>query len=232
MSISHTRRGRCVRSQARFRHFYECGMSRPPIGSTTSLPIPETVRARIMKRYRREAAVIHPPVDADAFSPGTGARSFYLAVSALVPYKRLDILMQALGDRPLVIVGDGPERERLQALAGANVEFRGSLSSDALAKAYRRARALIFPGEEDFGITPLEAMASGTPVIASAVAARPRQSFRWRNPTPPDLFFDEQTAACLRAAVERFEDHENELRSRRWRAPGCAPLRDRASNAS
>lgn len=168
----------------------------------------ETVRARIKKRYRREAVVVHPPVDVDRFAPGTTARSYYLAVSALVPYKRLDILITALAGRPLVIVGDGPERERLQALAGPQVSFRGSLSGDALAETYRGARALIFPGEEDFGITPLEAMASGTPVIAFGRGGATETVIPLGQPHPTGLFFHEQTAASLLAAVEHFEKNE------------------------
>ena len=165
----------------------------------------ETVRARIKKRYRRDAVVIHPPVDVDRFAPGSGKRSYYLAVSALVPYKRLDILIRALADRPLVIVGDGPERERLQAMAGANVSFRGSLSGEELAEAYRGARALIFPGEEDFGITPLEAMASGTPVIAYGRGGATETVIPLGQAHATGVFFHEQTAVSLMAALERFE---------------------------
>ncbi|MFY9314751.1 MAG: glycosyltransferase, partial [Burkholderiales bacterium] len=127
------------------------------------------VARRIAKCYRREAEVIAPPVDTEYFTPGGARSDNYLAVSRLVGYKRVDLLVEAfrdLPDRRLVIVGDGPELRRLRASAGPNVEFAGRLERAALRERLRRARAFLFAAVEDFGIAPVEAMACGTPVIA------------------------------------------------------------------
>jgi glycosyltransferase involved in cell wall biosynthesis len=127
------------------------------------------VAARIGRYYNRHASVIHPPVDVDFFTPADARpEPYFLAVSALVPYKRLDVAIRAaqrLGVR-LLIVGTGPDRARLHALAGSNVEFLGSVTQDDLRSLYRRAQALVLPAEEDFGIAPVEAMACGRPVVA------------------------------------------------------------------
>jgi len=127
------------------------------------------VAGRIARYYNRRAAVLHPPVDTAFFSPGDAApASYFLVVSALVPYKRLEVAVDAatrLGV-PLKLVGAGPDAARLRARAGATVEFLGAVEGPALRDLYRQARALLLPGEEDFGIAPVEAMACGRPVIA------------------------------------------------------------------
>jgi glycosyltransferase involved in cell wall biosynthesis len=129
------------------------------------------VASRISRYYRRRAIVLHPPVDTAFFTPGGGERGrYFLVVSALVPYKRLDVAIEAarrLGV-PLRVVGTGPERARLARMAGPTVEFLGGLSDDALREEYRGAIALVLPGEEDFGISPVESLACGTPVVALA----------------------------------------------------------------
>lgn len=126
------------------------------------------VRDRIRKYYSRDSDVIHPFVD-EAFlaAPLRDDRDDYHAiVSALVPYKRVELAIEAAGGRRLVIIGDGPLRPRLEHLAGPNVTFLGSVSREVVIERLARARSLILPGVEDFGITPLEAMALGTPVVA------------------------------------------------------------------
>jgi glycosyltransferase involved in cell wall biosynthesis len=127
------------------------------------------VAGRIGRYYNRPALVLHPPVDTKFFTPGSGEPgSYFLVVSALVPYKRLEIAIDAaqrLGV-PLRIVGTGPDLARLQARAGSTVTFLGALDDDALREQYRGARAVILPGVEDFGIVPVEAMACGRPVVA------------------------------------------------------------------
>jgi glycosyltransferase involved in cell wall biosynthesis len=162
------------------------------------------VRRRIAKYYRRAATVIHPPVDVESFTPGgSSPGSYYLLVSAMVPYKRDDLAVRVLTGRGarLVVVGDGPERRTLEAAAGGRAEFRGRLEHEALAECYRGARALVYPGEEDFGITPLEANAAGRPVIAFKAGGVLETQVEGTTA----VFFDQQTEAGLSAAVDRFE---------------------------
>jgi glycosyltransferase involved in cell wall biosynthesis len=135
--------------------------------------ISQHVASRIRQYYNRDAVVIYPPVDTEFYTPdGAGeADNFLLIVSALVPYKRIDVAIEAsrLSGVPLRIVGDGPDRDSLAARAsrgGANVEFLGFLPDQALRDLYRRASAVLLPGEEDFGIAPVEAQACGRPVVA------------------------------------------------------------------
>jgi len=132
--------------------------------------ISEDVRRRIRAIYGREADMIYPPVDTARFTLSTRDDGYYLIVSALVPYKAVDIAIEAFnraGER-LVIVGEGPDGPRLKKLAGPTISFEGWQSDEALKEYYAGCRALIFPGEEDFGIVPVEAMATGKPVLALA----------------------------------------------------------------
>lgn len=129
------------------------------------------VAARIRRYYNRDATIVYPPVDTDFFHPDDRpAEPFALVVSALVPYKRIDIAIAACGIAgvPLKIVGGGPERDRLERLAQGHVEFLGRLSDLQVREMYRRAGVALLPGEEDFGIVPLEAQACGRPVVALA----------------------------------------------------------------
>ena len=132
--------------------------------------ISESVRQRIQKFYRRDAVVIHPPVDVERFSVQTEHEDYFLVVSRLIPYKRIDLAVEAFNRLrlPLKIVGDGRDRRRLQAMAGPNIEFLGRVPDQQVEQLLSRCRAFVFPGEEDFGIAPLEAQAAGRPVIAYA----------------------------------------------------------------
>ncbi len=130
----------------------------------------QNIRRRIERIYHRSADVIYPPVDTARFPLSTRDDGFFLIVSALVPYKRIDVAVQAVkktGDR-LVIIGEGEEMQRLRAIAGPGVEFLGWRSSDEIRDYYGACSAVLFPGEEDFGIVPVEAMATGKPVVAYA----------------------------------------------------------------
>jgi glycosyltransferase involved in cell wall biosynthesis len=168
------------------------------------------VAARIDRYYGRTAEVIYPPVDVQRFEVADGAgEDFYLVVSALVPYKRLDLAVQAakrLGRR-LLVVGSGPEERRLRALAGPGVEFLGRRSDPEIAELYGRCRAVLFPGLEDFGIVPLEAMASGRPVIAFAAGGALETVVPpGGEAAPTGLFFQTQTVDGLADAMRALED--------------------------
>lgn len=132
--------------------------------------ISETIRGRVADCYRRDSTVIEPPVDTDYYRPDPAAarEDFYLVVSALVPYKRVDQAIEACRrtGRKLIVIGAGPDRARLEADAGPGVTFLGWQPDDVIRDHYRRCRALLFPGEEDFGIVPVEALGCGSPVIA------------------------------------------------------------------
>lgn len=126
-----------------------------------------TVQQRIWKHYRRPAEVIHPPVDVERFQVSQEPGQYYLALSRLVAYKRIDLAIEAANRAklPLVVAGDGPERKRLEAMAGPTVQFVGRVGEDRMAELMQKAMAFLFPGEEDFGIAPVESQAAGRPVI-------------------------------------------------------------------
>lgn len=134
------------------------------------IAISQVVRQRISKVYRRESTIIYPPVDTSRFTPIDKPDDYYFFVGRLVPYRRLDILIEAFNklDRPLVIAGSGRDRERLEELANDNVTFLGYVSDEDLPGWLAGCRAFMWPGEEDFGIAPIQAMAAGRPVIAYA----------------------------------------------------------------
>lgn len=167
------------------------------------------VAARIQSIYERESEVVHPPVDTGRFRWDAPRGEFLLMVTALVPYKRADLAVRLCTERnlPLIVAGRGPEEEHLRALAGPSVQFRGWVSDVEIADLYARARALIFPGEEDFGIVPLEAMASGCPVIALARGGALETVVDSSNGAADStgLFFRDQTTASLAGALDRLE---------------------------
>jgi glycosyltransferase involved in cell wall biosynthesis len=169
--------------------------------------ISHEVAGRIQRHYRRDAEVVHPPVDVDRFTVESGKPDdYYLVVSRLVPYKRVDLAVQAatrLGRR-LLVVGDGPERRRLETLAGPTVEFLGRREDQEIATLYARCRALIFPGWEDFGIVPVEAQAAGRPVVAFGRGGATETVVDGRT----GVLFDAQTVEAVVAAMLTLERSE------------------------
>jgi len=164
--------------------------------------ISRTVADRIVRFYGRESEVIFPPVDTDFFVPGEKEKGFFLVVSALVPYKRIDLAVRAFNELklPLAIIGDGPEYSKLKKMAGKTISFRGWVSNEEVREAYQSCHALVFPGLEDFGLTPIEAQACGSPVIAfgrGGVTESVRDGVT-------GTFFRERTVASLKAAVTSF----------------------------
>ena len=172
------------------------------------------VARRIWKTYRRRARVVYPPVDTTAFRPDGPRDDYYVTVSRLVPYKRVDLIVQAFARMPkrkLVVIGDGPERDRIARLAPPNVELLGYQPFEVMRAYMQRARAFIFAAEEDFGIVPVEAMACGTPVIAYGRGGVRESVVEGET----GLFFYEQTPESLCEAVERFEHLEPSLSTER-----------------
>ncbi len=165
----------------------------------------DNVARRIQKYYRREADVIPPPTDTEFFRPPEDEppRADYLIVSALVAYKRIDLAIEAFnrsGER-LTIVGSGPDLGKLKKMARSNIVFLGQVSADELRAHYQKARALLLPGEEDFGITAVEAQACGTPVIAYGRGGALESVV----PGETGVFFFELTAAGLSGALDKFQ---------------------------
>ncbi|HEY7153133.1 MAG TPA: glycosyltransferase [Gemmataceae bacterium] len=205
-------------------------------GVTHFLAISETVQRRIRECYGRDSAVIYPPVDTDFYHPAALAREdFYLAVSAFAPYKRLDLAIQACNAlrRPLLLIGSGQDEARLRALAGPTIHFLGWQPDAVIRDHLRRCRALLFPGEEDFGIVPVEAQACGAPVIAfgqggaTETVVPPSDSGWWMvdsgrkkhyppstihhplSKEPTGLWFPEQTVESLAETIAFFETRRN-----------------------
>jgi glycosyltransferase involved in cell wall biosynthesis len=179
------------------------------------------VARRIAKAYRREAEVIHPPVDVDYHVPGGKREDYYIAVSRLMGYKRVDLLVQAfreLPERRLLVIGDGPELRRLKALAGANVAFTGHLPAAQLLEHLQRARAFLFAAVEDFGIAPVEAMACGTPVIALKRGGVAETVAGLDAAAPTGVLFEEQSAEAIVRAVREFEANAQRITAQACRA--------------
>lgn len=176
---------------------------------THFIAISQYVQQRIQECYDRESVVIYPPVDVDFYTPSAIAREdYYLVVSAFAPYKRIDLAVAACSklSRRLIVIGTGQDKKRLQALAGPTIEFLGWQSDEAIREQYRRCRALLFPGEEDFGIVPLEAQACGAPVIAynrggATETVRPNTG----------LLFDDQTVDGMVDAIAQFETNSSQF---------------------
>jgi glycosyltransferase involved in cell wall biosynthesis len=146
---------------------------------------------------------MYPPVSTDQFTVSEKDEGYYLIVSALVPYKRVDLAIEAFNKcgEKLLVVGSGPQREKLEKIANKNIEFLGWQSGESLAKFYTGCRALIFPGVEDFGIVPLEAMASGKPVVALGEGGA-LETVVADGVSPTGIFFYESTVEALNTAVK------------------------------
>ena len=185
---------------------------------THFVAISRTIQARIRDCYDRPSRVIYPPVDTDYYTPTYRKREgFYLVVSALAPYKRFDLAIEAckkLG-RELVVIGSGQSAEKLRAIAGPRTHFLGWQPDDVIRDYYRRAKALLFPGEEDFGIVPVEAQACGCPVIAYGRGGATETVRPLSHAEPTGVWFAEQSAAALVAAIEQFEKEALEPRAAR-----------------
>lgn len=170
------------------------------------------IAKRIWKCYRREADVIYPPVDVDAFELCDKKEDFYLTASRMVPYKKMDLIVEAFSkmpDKKLIVIGDGPDFAKIKGKAAPNVTLLGYQPFEALKEHMQRAKAFVFAAEEDFGITPVEAQACGTPVIAFGKGGALETVIGLEQDNPTGVFFMEQTVASICESVELFEEKQN-----------------------
>jgi glycosyltransferase involved in cell wall biosynthesis len=166
--------------------------------------ISREVQGRIRRFYQRDSIIIHPPVDTSRYRPSTDPPGdYFLVVSRLIPYKRIDLAVRACSELglPLVIVGEGRDRSALENMAGPTVQFRGRVTDDELSELLAHCRAFVFPGHEDFGIAPVEAQAAGRPVIAYAAGGALDTVLDGQT----GLLFHEQTPEALADAIRRME---------------------------
>ena len=178
------------------------------------------IAERIKRSYDRDSAVIYPPVDVDAYTLCESKEDFYLAASRMVPYKKIDLIVEAFSgmpDKRLIVIGDGPDHAKIAAKAGPNVRFLGQQPFPVLKDHLQKAKAFVFAAEEDFGILPVEAQACGTPVIAFGRGGALETVIPLRNADcgmriegqakPTGVFFEEQTVESLQNAVRLFEQN-------------------------
>lgn len=167
------------------------------------------IAERIKKCYRREAEVIHPPVDIEKYGLCTDKEDYYVTASRMVPYKKVKLIVEAfreMPDRKLVVIGDGPDYEDIRKLASDNVVLLGYQADDVMRDKLQRAKAFVFAAEEDFGILPVEAQACGTPVIAYGRGGILDTVRPLGEEHPTGLFFAEQTTDAIINALKTFED--------------------------
>lgn len=166
------------------------------------------IARRIKKVYGRDADVIYPPVDVENFTLNKNKENYYFTASRMVPYKRIDLIVDAFSqmpDRKLVVIGDGPEMAKIKAKATKNIDILGYQPNEVMTEYMRNAKAFVFAAEEDFGITPVEAQACGTPVIAYGKGGALETVISKSSGKQTGVFFMEQTAQSICAAIKEFE---------------------------
>lgn len=172
------------------------------------------IARRIQKVYGRKSKVIYPPVDVDSYQLCTEKDDYYLTASRLVPYKKVKLIVEAFNhmpDKKLLVIGDGPDYAKIKAIAGNNVKMLGYQSFDVLREKMQHAKAFVFAAEEDFGITPVEAQACGTPVIAyGRGGALETVRSKEDSTDPTGVFFSEQSVESICKTVAEFEKNQNE----------------------
>jgi glycosyltransferase involved in cell wall biosynthesis len=184
------------------------------------IAISRFIAERIRKVYRRDSVVIYPPVDVARFTIGETKDDYYLTASRMVPYKKMDLIVEAfvaMPEKRLVVIGDGPDFAKIRVKKTDNITLPGYQPHDVLHTHMQKARAFVFAAEEDFGIAPVEAQACGTPVIAfgKGGALETIRGLESRDPT--GVFFDEQTVPSLIEAVRRFEANRHKISARACR---------------
>ncbi len=178
------------------------------------------IARRIKKVYQRASHVIYPPVDTEYFTLDTAKDEYYLTASRFVPYKKIDLIVEAFSrmpDKKLLVIGDGPDMEKIKKKAGINVEILGFQSKEQLKKMMQKAKAFVFAAFEDFGIIPVEAMACGTPVIAFGKGGVLETVMENRT----GVFFEKQTVESIVDAVFRFESAADQFNPEVIRQHAC-----------
>lgn len=202
-------------------HYLRTWDVRTANGVDTFIANSDFIARRVSRVYRRDATVVYPPVDIEAFELSKHKESFYVTVSRMVPYKKVDLVVEAFSampERSLVVIGDGPDMEKIRAKAGPNVVILGHQPFSVLKDHLQRARGFVFAAEEDFGISIVEAQACGTPVIAFGKGGACETVIDETQPQPTGVFFEEQTIESLQAAVRRFEAVAHKFSSESCRA--------------
>lgn len=173
------------------------------------------ISKRIKKVYGRDSQVLYPPVDVSRFEFKESKEDFFITASRMVPYKKIDLIVEAfseMSDKKLFVIGDGPDFNKIKSKAGRNIEFLGYQSSETLIDYMQRAKAFVFAAEEDFGITPVEAQACGTPVIAFGKGGALETVKGYGNSeNPTGVFFFNQEISDIVSAVNKFEEIKNEI---------------------
>lgn len=170
------------------------------------------IQQRIQKTYRRDAEIIHPPARLDKFTPHYQKENFYLTASRFVPYKRIDLIVESfkhMPDKELIVIGTGPDFEKIKSKAGKNVAMLGYQPDEQLLYYMQRAKAFIFAAEEDFGLVPVEAQACGTPVIALGKGGALETVRGLSHLQPTGVFFPDQTVESICQAIKRFEEYQS-----------------------
>ena len=187
------------------------------------IAISRYIARRINKVYNKDAAVIYPPVDTDTFVPHAGEKEYYLTASRMVPYKKIDLIVEAfsgMSDKKLVVIGEGPDFRKIRAKAGRNIELIGYQPAPVMKDYMQKARAFVYAADEDFGIATVEAQACGTPVIAFGKGGSLETVIPLGNAehaAPTGVFFSEQTVESLQNAVFLFEKNVNVFDGKRIR---------------
>jgi glycosyltransferase involved in cell wall biosynthesis len=179
------------------------------------------IGGRISKAYRRESTVIYPPVDTVSFTALDSKQDYYFTASRMVPYKRMPMIIEAFAampDKRLIVIGDGPEMAKARLIHAPNVTLLGFQPFAVLLEHMRNAKAFVFAAEEDFGISPVEAQACGTPVIAFGKGGVLETVCGLDHPQPTGVFYDEQTVSSLVAAVGEFEASHARITAQACRA--------------
>ncbi|SBZ39034.1 Putative Glycosyltransferase [Klebsiella pneumoniae] len=172
------------------------------------------IARRIKKVYGRDADVIYPPVDVDSFTLNNQKEDFYLTASRMVPYKRIDLIVEAFSHLPnkkLVVIGDGPEMNKIKKKATSNIEILGYQPNEVMVDYMRKAKAFVFAAEEDFGITPVEAQACGTPVIAFGKGGALETVKGLDSESPTGIFFGVQDVKSIINSINEFERYGDKI---------------------